>query len=310
MPDENLSGTRGNQGNSGNRSIGAIDCNTVVSLSNGDVCLGAHRFPGKMVLGKKTPEPGAGKTLCTFEPSDTLIFKYEGPRKHVPTTLTISNTQGKRVRLNSSFLVAPCRAHSHHHALAMNQVAFKVKTTNPKKYSVRPSSGFLDGNASKDIIITLNASSKSVDPAFIENCRDKFLIQTTMVDKSTKAVSSELFDNSNGLQQHKLRVQMISMNPVSPVAEGVEEAMHTPGAGTGRVTFAMDTYAESMKMKNRNAATSRGFGVLHLVLVTLLAFALGYFFKGQVVVLDWIKGVVEKKFGVALGLAEKPKGWF
>jgi hypothetical protein len=236
------------------------------------------------MLGKKT-EPG--KKLCAFEPSDTLIFKYEGPRKHVPTTVTISNTQGKRV-------------------------AFKVKTTNPKKYSVRPSSGILDGNASKEIIITLNASSKVVDQSFIENCRDKFLVQTTMVDRSTKEVSSELFENSSGLQQHKFKVQMVSSYPVSPVAEGVEgveETMHTPGVGTGRVTFAMDTHAPGMKMKNKTVS-STGFGVLHLVMATLLAFALGYFFRGEVLVLDWLRGVVEKKFGVVLGLAERRKGWF
>mmetsp|Transcript_10972 Transcript_10972/g.30634 ORF Transcript_10972/g.30634 Transcript_10972/m.30634 type:complete len:234 (-) Transcript_10972:90-791(-) len=233
------------------------------------------------MLGKKT-EPG--KALCAFEPSDTIVFKYEGPRKHIPTTVTISNTQGKRV-------------------------AFKVKTTNPRKYSVRPSSGILDGNSAKEIIITLNASSKAVDQSFIENCRDKFLIQTTLVDKSTKEVTSELFENSNALQQKKLKVQMISSNPVSPVAEGVEETMHTPGAGPGRVTFAMDTYAPGMKMKNKTVS-SRGFGMLHLVMATLLAFALGYFFRGEVLVLDWLRGVVERKLGVVLGLAEKRKGWF
>ena len=195
--------------------------------------------------------------------------------------------------------------------LTHSQVAFKVKTTNPKKYSVRPSSGFLDGNSSKEIIITLNASSKSVDPSFIQNCRDKFLIQTTLVDRGTKVVSSELFENSNSLQQHKLRVQMIPVNPVSPVVEGAEEAMHTPGVGSGRVTFAMDSYAQGMKQKNKlSMGSSRGFGVLHLVMVTLLAFALGYFLRGDVVALEWLKGVVEKKFGVVFGLAEKRKGWF
>ena len=177
---------------------------------------------------------------------------------------------------------------------------------------MRPSSGILDGNSSKEIIVTLNASSsKSVDPSVVQNCRDKFLIQTTLVDRGTKVVSSELFENSNGLQQHKLRVQMIPVNPVSPVAEGAEEAMHTPGMGTGRVTWAMDSYAQGLKMKSKSGTgSSRGFGVLHLVLVTLLAFALGYFFKGEVVVLDWVRGVVQKKFGVVLGLADKPKGWF
>jgi hypothetical protein len=235
------------------------------------------------MLGKRE-NPDNGETLCVYEPSDTLIFKYE-PRKHVPTSVTISNTQGKRV-------------------------AFKVKTTNPKKYSVRPSSGILDGNSSKEIIITLNASSKAADQSLIQNCRDKFLIQTTVVDRSTKVVSSELFENANGLQQHKLRVQKIPVNPVSPVVESAEEAMHTPGAGTGRVTFAMDSYVQGMKTKSKNVGASRGFGVLHLVVVTLLAFALGYFFKGEVVVLDWLRSVVEKKFGMALGLAEKRKGWF
>jgi hypothetical protein len=50
--------------------------------------------------------------------------------------------------------------------------------------------------------------------------------------------------------------------------------------------------------------------MLHLVMATLLAFALGYFFRGEVLVLDWLRGVVERNFGVVLGLAEKRKGWF
>jgi hypothetical protein len=246
-----------------------------------------------MVLGSKRDNDG-DRPLCTFDPSECLTFRFE-PRKHIPTTVTMKNTSSKRV-------------------------AFKVKTTNPKKYSVRPSSGILDGNSTKDIVVTLNAQKG--DATFIQNCRDKFLIQTTQVDRSVKAVSSELFETSNSLQQHKLRVQMIPVNPVSPVAEGMEETMHTPMGQSGSavpasggkgVTFAMDGPVAGPRVGSTTTrvGSSRGFGMLHLVLVTLLAFALGYFFRGEVPVLEWARDVVEKRVSVVLGLAPAQQArWF
>lgn len=53
-------------------------------------------------------------------------------KKNTPVTLTLQNPSGDRV-------------------------AFKVKTTSPKKYCVRPSNGFVEPNSSKDVQVILQA---------------------------------------------------------------------------------------------------------------------------------------------------------
>ena len=53
-------------------------------------------------------------------------------RKNVPCTLTLQNPTGERV-------------------------AFKVKTTSPKKYCVRPSSGFVEPGSSKEVQVIMQA---------------------------------------------------------------------------------------------------------------------------------------------------------
>ena len=53
-------------------------------------------------------------------------------RKNVPCTLTLTNPTGERV-------------------------AFKVKTTSPKKYCVRPSSGFVEPGGSKEVQVIMQA---------------------------------------------------------------------------------------------------------------------------------------------------------
>lgn len=176
-------------------------------------------------------------------------------------------------------------------------VAFKVKTTNPKKYCVRPSSGLISGKVSRDIVVTLNAQ-KTV-PLNLQNCRDKFLIQTTVVGSSVKSVTSELFEKAaekGELQQTKLRVQMIPpAQPPSPVPEEtskVEESvqMGTPVSIGPRVTFADQQQATTGSQQ----VNGGGFGVMYILFVALVAFLLGYFSRGNIPALDVLKTAIVK----------------
>ena len=63
--------------------------------------------------------------LLQLSPSTELAFKFE-LKRNIPATLTLRNPTGARV-------------------------AFKVKTTSPKKYCVRPSSGVVEPGATKDV---------------------------------------------------------------------------------------------------------------------------------------------------------------
>ncbi|XP_039172253.1 vesicle-associated protein 1-1-like [Eucalyptus grandis] len=57
-------------------------------------------------------------------------------------------------------------------------VASKVKTTNPKKYRVRPNTGIVLPRSTCDIIVTMQAQEAPPDM----QCKDKFLLQSVKVE--------------------------------------------------------------------------------------------------------------------------------
>ncbi|KAA8522230.1 hypothetical protein F0562_012903 [Nyssa sinensis] len=106
-----------------------------------------------------------------------------------------------------------------------NHVAFKVKTTNPKKYCVRPNTGIVLPRSTCDIIVTMQAQ-KEAPPDM--QCKDKFLLQSAEAGPGTtpKDITPEMFNKEAGrvVEECKLRVIYVSPPlPPSPVAEGSEE---------------------------------------------------------------------------------------
>ncbi|KAL8265861.1 hypothetical protein R6Q59_003205 [Mikania micrantha] len=102
-------------------------------------------------------------------------------------------------------------------------IAFKIKTTNPKKYCVRPNAGVIDPNALCDFSVTMQAP-KVAPPDMIS--RDKFLVQSTIVAEGTKEedVTSSMFVKEDGkiVDEKKLKVILISQpesSESSPVSE-------------------------------------------------------------------------------------------
>ncbi|XP_019428243.1 PREDICTED: vesicle-associated protein 2-2-like isoform X3 [Lupinus angustifolius] len=90
-------------------------------------------------------------------------------------------------------------------------VAFKVKTTSPKKYSVRPNVGILAPKSTCEFIVTMQAQREA--PADAAS-KDKFLIQSTLVPAETTSedVNSSLFvkDGSRYIEENKMKVALIS----------------------------------------------------------------------------------------------------
>ncbi|KAI8110611.1 hypothetical protein M9435_002285 [Picochlorum sp. BPE23] len=206
------------------------------------------------------------KDIVSVEPEE-LVFKFE-LRRQIPVGLTMQNLTNKRV-------------------------AFKVKTTNPKKYSVRPSHGFMDGRSVQEITVTMN--SQREPPVSYQNCRDKFLIQSAVVGADVKSVTSELFDEAakkNDVQQTKLRVQLVPpAQPPSPVPEETTPSV-TFGADTKSVDDVVQTRTPVMAVASHTQpmqVSSQGFTLLNIILVALLAFLLGYFTKGHIPALDMMK---------------------
>ncbi|GLT75041.1 hypothetical protein SLA2020_467950 [Shorea laevis] len=97
-----------------------------------------------------------------------------------------------------------------------NNVAFKVKTTSPKKYSVRPNVGVITPKSKCDFIVTMQAQREV--PADM-TCKDKFLIQSTIVPVGTtdEDITASTFakDDERYVEEDKLKVILISP-PHSP----------------------------------------------------------------------------------------------
>ncbi|PIN14377.1 VAMP-associated protein involved in inositol metabolism [Handroanthus impetiginosus] len=110
-------------------------------------------------------------------------------------------------------------------------VAFKVKTTSPKKYCVRPNVGIIKPKTTYDFTVTMQAQ-KSAPPDML--CKDKFLIQNTVVPFGTteEEITPSMFvrDGEKYIEETKLRVLLISPpnSPVMQQAHGFskQEASH------------------------------------------------------------------------------------
>lgn len=102
-------------------------------------------------------------------------------------------------------------------------VAFKVKTTSPKKYCVRPNTGIMHPKSICDFTVTMQA--QKVAPADMQ-CKDKFLIQGTVVPygMEAEAITPDLFVKGNGryIEENKLRVFLVNP-PQSPVYGGLKD---------------------------------------------------------------------------------------
>ncbi|CAI0384365.1 unnamed protein product [Linum tenue] len=90
-------------------------------------------------------------------------------------------------------------------------VAFKVKTTSPKKYCVRPNVGVLLPKSVCEFTVTMQAQ-KVAPPDLV--CKDKFLIQTTVVPIGTsdEDITPLMFSKENGadIEETKLKVFLVS----------------------------------------------------------------------------------------------------
>eukprot|EP00243_Klebsormidium_subtile_P004508 TRINITY_DN1851_c0_g1_i1.p1 TRINITY_DN1851_c0_g1~~TRINITY_DN1851_c0_g1_i1.p1 ORF type:complete len:228 (-),score=63.46 TRINITY_DN1851_c0_g1_i1:370-1053(-) len=105
-------------------------------------------------------------------------------------------------------------------------VAFKVKTTSPKKYCVRPNTGIVPPNATIEVTVTMQAQ-REYPPDM--QCKDKFLVQSVFADiASPKDITPELFSKDSGreITETKLRVVYVSPPaPPSPINESAEEGL-------------------------------------------------------------------------------------
>lgn len=111
--------------------------------------------------------------------------------------------------------------------ITYHYVAFKIKTTAPQSYCVRPNIGILEPKSTCEFTVTMQAQ-KVAPPNMI--CKDKFLIQSVVVPAGTsdKDITPAMFVKDVGkyVNEVKLRVALISPSEpevVSPISGGLKQ---------------------------------------------------------------------------------------
>ncbi|KAK4433950.1 Vesicle-associated protein 2-2 [Sesamum alatum] len=103
-------------------------------------------------------------------------------------------------------------------------IAFKVKTTSPKKYCVRPNVGIIKPKSTYSFTVTMQAQKSALSEML---CKDKFLIQSTVVPFGTteEEITPVMFvkEGEKYIEETKLRVVLTSASnsPVMPPVDGV-----------------------------------------------------------------------------------------
>ncbi|EAA31444.2 hypothetical protein GE21DRAFT_8371 [Neurospora crassa] len=101
-------------------------------------------------------------------------------------------------------------------------VAFKVKTTAPKQYCVRPNSGRIEPGHDVEVSVLLQAMKQ--EPPSDARCRDKFLVQSVAItgDKEFTNVA-QIWDGVDKSQVQEKKIRVLWLPPfgeetTSPVA--------------------------------------------------------------------------------------------
>ncbi|SPN97517.1 related to (VAMP)-associated protein [Cephalotrichum gorgonifer] len=102
-------------------------------------------------------------------------------------------------------------------------LAFKVKTTAPKQYCVRPNSGRIEPGEDVEVAVLLQAMK--ADPPADAKCRDKFLVQAVSISPAQEFSSvQEVLDSADKrmMQERKIRVNWLSAESL------LDSVDHTP----------------------------------------------------------------------------------
>ncbi|XAR54898.1 hypothetical protein NMG60_11030228 [Bertholletia excelsa] len=102
-------------------------------------------------------------------------------------------------------------------------VAFKVKTTSPKKYFVRPNAGVIQPWDSSVIRVTLQAQ-KEYPPDM--QCKDKFLLQSTIVPPHSEVdeLPQDTFNKDTGKTIEECKLKVVYLSPQAALGNSEDES--------------------------------------------------------------------------------------
>lgn len=143
--------------------------------------------------------------VLRIDPDDAIVFKGNFAKEVTVSYLTLFNPSGETV-------------------------AYKVKTTAPRRYCVRPNSGKIDPNAEQKVKILLQPNTNNDDLS-----KHKFLVQTLELTAETMEMDVEnLFKSKNPnleSSSKKLLCKFIDQEDTGP--EALPAYSEVPGVETG-----------------------------------------------------------------------------
>uniref|UniRef100_A0A1D1Z3G6 Vesicle-associated membrane protein-associated protein C16G5.05c n=1 Tax=Anthurium amnicola TaxID=1678845 RepID=A0A1D1Z3G6_9ARAE len=144
-------------------------------------------------------------------------------------------------------------------------VAFKVKTTAPKQYCVRPNSGRIEANQSVDVQVILQPMKEDPAPDF--KCKDKFLVQSVAITAERETLTlTDLWSTTekqakDSIKETKIRCVYLppvesnapptSPPPNSPPPKQSSSAS-SPTSPTSKKDFSNGTTSEAVKDERRS----------------------------------------------------------
>lgn len=151
-------------------------------------------------------------------------------------------------------------------------VAFKVKTTAPKQYCVRPNSGRIEPGEKVEVQVLLQPMKE--EPPSSAKCRDKFLVQSTIITPDFETASlQEIWpiiekENKSAIHEQKIRCAYLPAT-TAPLAEedegntsqmnGADERYTTvrgaPSKLNGDESYSSQTYNPIAAAQNASANT-------------------------------------------------------
>lgn len=106
-------------------------------------------------------------------------------------------------------------------------VAFKVKTTAPKQYCVRPNSGRIEANQSVEVQVILQPMKEDPPPGF--KCKDKFLVQSMSIAPERETLSlTELWSLTEQQAKDTIKENKIRCVYLPPVETNLPPASPPP----------------------------------------------------------------------------------
>nr|CAB3450497.1 unnamed protein product [Digitaria exilis] len=172
------------------------------------------------------------------------------------------------------------------------QVAFKVKTTSPKKYCVRPNNGIVAPRSTADVVVTMQAQREA--PPDMQ-CKDKFLVQSAILPNEDipKEVTGDMVNHillCNVVDEVKLKVVYVTPHPRN---EGFEDG--SPGSLSYQEPFALisklmeeknsavelnNKLRQELDLLRRDISRQRGgFSLVLVLVVAIMGILLGLLMK-------------------------------